>query len=62
MKINKLVKVADSFTINRYENGFMVEFSGRTQESDYKTVKIICTNTEHLFELIEEYNKIELDN
>ena len=28
-QLDKLEKVNESFTVNRYDNGFMVEFSGR---------------------------------
>ena len=62
MKLNKLTKVNDSFTINRYENGFMVEISGRDSNSDWKTIKIICNSEEELFALIKEYNSKGLDN
>lgn len=62
MKLNKLTKVNDSFTINRYENGFMVEISGRDSNSDWKTIKLICNSEEELFALIKEYNSKGLDN
>ena len=29
---NKLAKVNDSFTVNRYDNGYMVEVGGRDDE------------------------------
>jgi len=31
-KLNKLTKVNDSFTVNRYDNGWMVEVSGRDKK------------------------------
>ena len=44
-KLKKLAKVNESITINRYDNGFMVEVGGRDEESDWKTAKVLC-NTE----------------
>ena len=41
-KLSKLSKVNESITINRYDNGFMVEVSGRDGESDWKTAKVLC--------------------
>jgi hypothetical protein len=61
-KLTKLAKVNDSFTVNRYDNGFMVEVNGRDEESDWKTVKVLCTSQDDLIDLINEYNSMELDN
>ena len=55
MKLDKLEKVNDSFTINRYDNGFMVEVGGRDDENDYKTCKILCNTEDELIEIIKEY-------
>lgn len=60
--LKKLEKVNDTFSINRYDNGWMVEINGRDRNSDYKTVKIICPTEEQLISLIKEYNIMELDN
>ena len=38
---DKLVKVNDSFTIYRYDNGFMIEVSGRNSDEEYKTAKVL---------------------
>ena len=61
-KLNKLAKVSDSFTINRYENGFMVEVSGKNKKDDWATSKIVCNTEEELIQLIKEYNSMELDS
>lgn len=60
--LGKLAKVSDSFTVNRYENGYMIEVSGRNTENDWKTVKILCNTEEDLFETIQTYNQMDLDN
>lgn len=57
----KLKKVADAFSINRYDNGWMVEISGKNAEDDWTTVKIICNTEDELFKLVSSYNKLELD-
>lgn len=59
---SKLNKVNDCYTINRYDNGFMVEISGRDSENDYKTSKVLCNTEEDLLTVIKQINAIELDN
>jgi hypothetical protein len=61
-KLNKLAKVNDSFTINRYDNGFMIEVGGRDKDNEWKTAKIVCNTEEELIEVIKAYNNMELDN
>ena len=61
-KLSKLNKVNDSFSIYRYDNGWMVEISGRDKKEDYKTAKILCNTEDELVALIKEYNATELDN
>lgn len=58
----KLNKVSDCYTINRYDNGFMVEVSGRDFENDYKTSKVLCNTEEDLLAVIKQINTLELDN
>ena len=62
MKLNTLEKVSDSFTIYRYDNGWMIEVSGRDEESDWKTRKILCNTEDELINIIKEYNSKKLDN
>lgn len=57
----RIRKVNDSITLNRYDNGWMVEISGKTSEDDWVTAKLVCTTQEELFELIAAYNKLEVD-
>lgn len=61
-KLNKLVKVNDSLSIYRYDNGWMLEVSGRDKKGDYKSAKILCNTEEELLALIKEYNSLEVDN
>ena len=53
MKItDKLKKVDESFTVNMYDNGFMLEVSGRNEEDDWSTAKILCKDIEEVIEHI----------
>ena len=61
-KLTKLAKVNESFTVNRYDNGFMIEVSGRDTENDWKSAKILCTTEEELFEVIKEALSMEMDS
>lgn len=61
-KLKKLSKVSDSFTINRYDNGFMVEVAGRNSENDWKTAKVMCATEADLFEVIKEAITMPVDD
>jgi hypothetical protein len=60
--LEKLNKINESFTLNRYDNGFMIEVSGRDTENDWKNCKILCTSEEELFAVIKEALAMEMDN
>lgn len=60
-KLNKLSKVNESITINRYDNGFMVEVSGRDTESDWKTAKVLCGTEEEMIAVVQEWTAMEID-
>ena len=59
-KLNKLTKVGDNFTVNRYDNGWMVEVGGRNKKDDCVTAKVMCITEQELLEIIKEYNAMEL--
>ena len=61
-KLAKLSKVNESITVNRYDNGWMVEVGGRDSEDDWKTSKILCNTEEEMISIIEEWNSMELNN
>jgi hypothetical protein len=55
MKLSdKLAKVNDSFTINMYDNGFMLEISGRDHVEDWSTAKVMCSTLDQVQDLIKE--------
>lgn len=60
-KLSKLTKVNESITINRYDNGWMVEIGGRDKNEDWKTAKIMCNTEEEVIQLFKEYNVMEVD-
>ena len=60
-KLTKLTKVNDSFSVYRYDNGWMVEVSGQDKNDDWKTAKIMCNTEDDLVSLIKEYNQMELN-
>ena len=60
-KLSKLDKVNESITVNRYDNGFMVEVGGRDNESDWKTAKILCSTEEEMMAVVREWNSMEID-
>jgi hypothetical protein len=61
-KLNKLAKVNESFTVNRYDNGFMIEVGGRDKESEWKNCKVLCSTEAELFEVIKEALSMEIDS
>lgn len=61
-KLSKLAKVNESITINRYDNGFMVEVGGRDEESDWKTAKVLCSTEDEMLAVVQEWNRMDLDN
>lgn len=61
-KLKKITKVSESISINRYDNGWMVEVSGRDKNNDWKTAKLLCNTEDEMLSVIKEWNTLELDN
>jgi hypothetical protein len=59
-KLGKLTKVNESITVNRYDNGFMVEVGGRDEENDWKTAKVLCNTEEEMLAVVKEWNSMDL--
>lgn len=55
----KLAKINDSFTVHMYDNGFMVEISGRNKKDDWVTSKIICNTLDDLLSTIKLATEME---
>lgn len=58
---DKLNKVNDNFNVYMYDNGFMLEISGRNDNDDWATTKILCNSLEELTKLIEEAAAMDRD-
>ena len=56
---DKLTKVNDNFSINMYDNGFMLEIGGRDKNDDWSTAKIMCSSVNELVDLINEASAME---
>ena len=58
---DKLKLINVGYTVNKYDNGFMVEVTGRDNEDEYKTVRILAANVDELVELIKDLALIKVD-
>jgi hypothetical protein len=58
---DKLIKVNENFSINMYDNGFMVEVGGRNKKSDYVNAKIMCSTVDEVLALVREACEMERD-
>lgn len=61
-KLGKLVKVNESISVNRYDNGWMIEIGGRDKKDEWKTAKIMCNSEEDLIAIIKEWNTMDLND
>lgn len=58
---DKLTKVNENFSINMYDNGYMIEVGGRNKKGDYTNAKIMCATVEQLVALVQEACTMERD-
>jgi hypothetical protein len=58
---DKLKRVSYSYTVNQYENGYMVEVSGRNHDDEYDTYRIIAPTIEELVKLVTEISTMDMD-
>ena len=56
---DKLAKVNENFSINVYDNGFLIEVSGRDSEDEWATAKIIVSTVDELIALVREAADME---
>ena len=62
MKLSdKLKKAGDNVTVYFYDNGYMVEVSGRDHDDDWKTAKVMCSTLEEENAVILEASEMERD-
>jgi len=58
---DKLTKVNENFSINMYDNGYMVEVGGRNKKGDYVNAKLLCSTLEEVQALVAEACTMERD-
>lgn len=51
---DKLIKADESLTLYKYDNGYLVEVSGRDKTDEWATAKILVSSLEEVFEIIED--------
>lgn len=61
-KLDKLAKVSEGININRYDNGWMVEISGRNKKDEWACTKTLCMSEEEVLSLIREWNTKDLES
>ena len=59
---DKLTKVSESFTVNMYDNGYMIDIGGRDTEGEWKSAKIMCNTIEEVIALVTEAAEMERDS
>lgn len=57
-----LTKIGDQVSIYLYDNGYMVEASGKDENDDWATVKLVCESTDELFKLVKQFISLERDD
>ena len=58
---DKLEKINDNFSVYMYDNGYMMEISGRDEDGEWATAKILCNSLDDLVSLIKETSTMERD-
>jgi len=56
---DKIVKMGENFTINIYDNGFMVDVGGRNKKDDWVSAKIMVSSVDELVVLVREVVELE---
>lgn len=58
---DKVSKVNDNFTVYMYDNGYMLEISGRDSNENWVTAKVLCKDIDELIALIKEASATDRD-
>lgn len=59
---DKLSKIGETFSINIYDNGFLIDANGRDKKGDYLNAKILCNTLDDLLTLVREACEMERDS
>ena len=56
---DKIFRMGENFTINIYDNGFMVDASGKDSKDDWVSAKIMVSSVDELVALVREVVELE---
>jgi hypothetical protein len=56
---DKIFRMGENFTINIYDNGFMVDASGKDSKDDWANAKIMVSSVDELVALVREIAEME---
>lgn len=59
---DKLERINESFNVYIYDNGYMVEVSGRDSSDEYKTAKILVSSVDELLAIVKEATDMDLES
>ena len=59
---DKLTKINERFEVYMYDNGFMIEASGRNGKDDYVTTTILCSSLDEVLALVTEASEMVRSN
>jgi hypothetical protein len=59
---DKLNKVNESFTVNIYDNGYMLEIGGKDNEGEWSNAKLMVSTVEELMALVKEATELDRDD
>ena len=59
---DKLTKIDERFEVYMYDNGFMIEASGRNGKDDYVTTTILCSSLDEVLALVTEASEMVRSN
>lgn len=59
--VDKISKVGDNISITIVDNGYVFEVSGKDNDDNWKSVKIVCTSRTELDSLIDEALELPRD-
>ena len=51
---DKLTTVNDNFSITMYDNGFLIDIGGKSEDDEWRNAKIMVPSVEQLLELVKE--------
>jgi len=57
----ELAKVHQDISIKIAGNGWIVEFSGRSHNDDWKSITVLCPDLDTLTDYLSEYSTMEID-